>query len=371
MILSTEVLYDYENRLMVYGYGAPVNDLFPIQLMNDAVERLARETLCIERPDQVVALDERVKEGTYTADAGTNTTSIVDTELDSTTNDNYNGYRLTNITRGKQAWVTDYVGSTQTLSLSPAIVGQTTADEYYIENLTNRARLPRDFISEFYIHWGENNSPLIKIDSKTLRNLENSQPQAGTPQFYYIENNYLRLFPYPGSANVVHYGYYAIPHPVVIGDTSAVSTAGTEIKLSLELSKQYPAYRLIGAEIHILEGTYEGESSTITAFTSSTAVANVYPAFTGNIASGTTYTTLIDLPDDFQHGIKHFMLYNTLQMRKGFEVFAKNEYGFWLEFLEEAKRTMSNRKSATNLRLRSTSGIVFTPTITFDTSNVL
>lgn len=72
------------------------------------------------------------KESSLTADAGTNTTTIVDAALSSTTDDYYNGWIIYNTTRSRAAIITDYVGSTKTLTLSWAIASQTTGDSYFI-----------------------------------------------------------------------------------------------------------------------------------------------------------------------------------------------------------------------------------------------
>lgn len=80
--------------------------------------------------DSWIELTER--ETSLTADAGTNTTTIVDAGLSSTTDDYYNGWIVYNSTRTTAAIVTDYVGSTKTLSLSWAIASQTTGDSYFI-----------------------------------------------------------------------------------------------------------------------------------------------------------------------------------------------------------------------------------------------
>ena len=58
------------------------------------------------------------KEGNNTADAGTNTTSVVDSALLSSTNDYYNGWILYNNTRNKSTVITDYDGGTKTLTLA-------------------------------------------------------------------------------------------------------------------------------------------------------------------------------------------------------------------------------------------------------------
>ncbi len=77
-------------------------------------------------------LDLTENERNMVADAGTNTTSIVDAALASSVDDYYNGWIIHNSTRAGVAIVTDYVGSTKTLTLSWAIASQTTADTYHL-----------------------------------------------------------------------------------------------------------------------------------------------------------------------------------------------------------------------------------------------
>ena len=69
--------------------------------------------------------------GTNTADAGTNTTTLVDAALTSAADDFYNGWFLYNSTRNKGVAITDYAGSTRTLT-HPTITGQTAGDAYII-----------------------------------------------------------------------------------------------------------------------------------------------------------------------------------------------------------------------------------------------
>jgi hypothetical protein len=68
----------------------------------------------------------------YTADAGTNTTTIVDAVLISTVDSYYVGAKVYNSTRSLWSVVTAYVAATKTLTISPAIAAQTTADLYYL-----------------------------------------------------------------------------------------------------------------------------------------------------------------------------------------------------------------------------------------------
>jgi hypothetical protein len=71
---------------------------------------------------------------TYAADAGTDTTHVVDSQLTGGTNDYYNGWYLWNTTRSLGAEVTDYDSGTKTLTLGSAIASQTTADTYFLLN---------------------------------------------------------------------------------------------------------------------------------------------------------------------------------------------------------------------------------------------
>lgn len=72
------------------------------------------------------------KEGNNTADAGTNTTTVVDAALLSTTNDYYNGWILLNLSRAQSSVITDYDGSSKTITLAWAITSQTTGDSYLV-----------------------------------------------------------------------------------------------------------------------------------------------------------------------------------------------------------------------------------------------
>jgi len=71
-----------------------------------------------------------LKEGSYTADAGTNANQIVDAELTEALDDAYNGDYVWNETRSLGALVTDYDAGTKTLTV--AIAGQAQGDSYYI-----------------------------------------------------------------------------------------------------------------------------------------------------------------------------------------------------------------------------------------------
>lgn len=77
-------------------------------------------------------LDLTESERNMAADAGTNTTTIVDAALASSVDDYYNGWIVHAPTRAGVAIVTDYVGATKTLTLSWAIAGLTTADTYHL-----------------------------------------------------------------------------------------------------------------------------------------------------------------------------------------------------------------------------------------------
>lgn len=72
------------------------------------------------------------KEGDNAADAGTNTTTVIDAALLSTTNDYYNGWILYNKTRNKSSIITDYDQASKTITLAWAITAQTNGDTYFI-----------------------------------------------------------------------------------------------------------------------------------------------------------------------------------------------------------------------------------------------
>jgi hypothetical protein len=67
--------------------------------------------------------------GTYTADAGTNTTTVVDAGLAGTA---YIGKYLYNSTRSAGAEITGYVDGTKTITLGTAIASQTSGDTFYV-----------------------------------------------------------------------------------------------------------------------------------------------------------------------------------------------------------------------------------------------
>jgi len=70
--------------------------------------------------------------GTNTADASTSTTQVVDSALDSSVDDYYNGYLLVNTTRDAVARISDYDGGTTTITLATPIPSQAVGDSYYI-----------------------------------------------------------------------------------------------------------------------------------------------------------------------------------------------------------------------------------------------
>jgi hypothetical protein len=71
---------------------------------------------------------------TNAADAGTGATTLIDSSLTSTANDYYNGWYLFNVTRNLGAVVTDYVGSTKTITCE-SISGQVVTDTYYLTSV--------------------------------------------------------------------------------------------------------------------------------------------------------------------------------------------------------------------------------------------
>jgi len=73
-----------------------------------------------------------LKYGNYTADSGTDTTTLVDTEPPRTTDDDWNGAWIWNVTRGAGAKITDSVYSSGWTFTHGSIAGQTSGDTYYI-----------------------------------------------------------------------------------------------------------------------------------------------------------------------------------------------------------------------------------------------
>jgi hypothetical protein len=71
-------------------------------------------------------------EAALTADAGTNTTTIVDAALASSADNYYVGGTVTNSTHAGISIITAYVGATKTITMSPAITSQASGDSYAI-----------------------------------------------------------------------------------------------------------------------------------------------------------------------------------------------------------------------------------------------
>ena len=106
-----------------------------------------------------------VKEGEYTADAGTSATQIVDSELTSSTDDYYNGDYVWNATRGLGALVTDYDGATKTLTV--AIAGQTNGDIYHIsttQTLTSTTANPASKLTLLELENQALNDDLVEVE---------------------------------------------------------------------------------------------------------------------------------------------------------------------------------------------------------------
>jgi len=92
-------------------------------------------------------------QGTYTADTGTNTTTIVDAALPAMPNDYYVGFEADNTTRASgKIEITDYVASTNTLTLASSISGQTTGDTYIVTKRPNRGIWLDSLSSGLFIH---------------------------------------------------------------------------------------------------------------------------------------------------------------------------------------------------------------------------
>ena len=70
--------------------------------------------------------------GNLTADTNTSTTSIVDAALSSTTDDYYNNWIVKAVSQTDTSEVTDYVGSTKTLTISPAITSLAVGSTYHL-----------------------------------------------------------------------------------------------------------------------------------------------------------------------------------------------------------------------------------------------
>ena len=97
-------------------------------------ERIVRSTYYIDNTNGIDTAA-GTKQGNFTADAGTNTTTIVDTELNGlaiTDNAASSGDYVWNVTRGLGSYVDSWTDATDTIVLTAAIAGQTTGDTYYI-----------------------------------------------------------------------------------------------------------------------------------------------------------------------------------------------------------------------------------------------
>jgi len=82
-------------------------------------------------PTEVYFLGENsTSEGTFTAGVGTDTTKIVCTSLPSTESDYYNGWLINNTTRKLYSRVSDYNGTSKTLTMQKAITGQVSTDSF-------------------------------------------------------------------------------------------------------------------------------------------------------------------------------------------------------------------------------------------------
>ena len=76
-----------------------------------------------------------LKQGNFTSDVGTTTTTIIDTELNGLTitdNAASSGDFVWNVTRGAGSFVDSWTDATDTIVLTGAIAGQTNGDTYYI-----------------------------------------------------------------------------------------------------------------------------------------------------------------------------------------------------------------------------------------------
>jgi len=105
-----------------------------------------------------------IKEGEYTADSGTSATEIVDSELESSVDDYYNGDYVWNSTRSLGALVTDYDGGTKTLTV--AIASQTNGDIYYIrttQTLTSTTANPAGRLTLLKLEDQELNDDLVEV----------------------------------------------------------------------------------------------------------------------------------------------------------------------------------------------------------------
>lgn len=103
--------------------------------------------------------------GSFVADAGTNTTTIVDAALvNYGVNDFLVGSEVNNTTRSSgKIKITDYVASTGTITLASAIAGQTTGDSYTLTKKVNIAVLVDSLQSGIFV----NNNMAHSGDSDT------------------------------------------------------------------------------------------------------------------------------------------------------------------------------------------------------------
>lgn len=103
--------------------------------------------------------------GSFTADAGTNTTTIVDAALiNYGPNDYFVGSEVKNNTRASgKIKITDYVASTGTITLASAIASQTTGDSYTLTKKVNVAVLVDSLASGIFV----NNNMAHSGDSDT------------------------------------------------------------------------------------------------------------------------------------------------------------------------------------------------------------
>lgn len=76
--------------------------------------------------------------GTNTAEAGTSTSQIVDSNLIATSDNYYKDWILINTTRGNTVRVSGYTAATNTLTLEESISGQTTGDTYFLQSDFNQ-----------------------------------------------------------------------------------------------------------------------------------------------------------------------------------------------------------------------------------------
>jgi hypothetical protein len=149
--------YSYRKQFTVTGStaGAQTNYQVKLSLLYSGNDSLA--------------LNVEPASGTYAMDAGTNTTTVVDAALTSTTDGYYVGCYVSNVTRGTASIIIAYAGSTKTATISPAIASQTTADAYFV---TPRAAT-------------------INLDSKVQADFDDirfTKSDGITPLDYWLEN---------------------------------------------------------------------------------------------------------------------------------------------------------------------------------------